>query len=206
VNLKVREITLCSMCFPEERESLKAVPLGGLYITSYLGENGINVDFRDYQLAEVEDIFDLDEMTEFCYAGSKDVIAFSCWENLLPYVVLIAERIKRRDKNKIIVLGGQGPTGVAKELLEAFPFIDFIVMGEGEITAFELFDALLEGRDPTDILGIAYRKGDEIIINPPRPFIKDLDTVPFPAYYKIDLDKYQRIHVITSRGCPYRCS
>ena len=94
--------------------------------------------------------------------------------------------------------------------------MDVIIRGEGEKTIVELMKALQEGPDLMDqVLGITYRKGNCIKSNPTRPPILGLDSLPFPAFNLLPMEKY-RLHppfgrrtpampIITSRGCPYRC-
>jgi anaerobic magnesium-protoporphyrin IX monomethyl ester cyclase len=86
------------------------------------------------------------------------------------------------------VLGGVGPSPVARELIAAFPFIDAVVEGEGEIN---IVNILMGDTTPT----------------PPPRIVDDLDGLPLPAYELVDFDLYDASpSIITSRGCPYRCT
>ncbi len=89
-------------------------------------------------------------------------------------------------------------------------------MREGEITLFKLLETLENNGSPDDLLGIVYRRNGNVIINPPRPYIKDLDSLPLAARYLLsDIKKYVPplgsysktpvVSLITSRGCPYEC-
>ena len=101
-----------------------------------------------------------------------------------------------------------------RRLLERFPHIDYLCPGEGEATLAEL----AAGEDPARIDGLIWKSGDEIVVNPPRAPLPDLDALPFPAYeklagfprgYNLPLFSYIRFPgatMITSRGCPYQCS
>jgi radical SAM superfamily enzyme YgiQ (UPF0313 family) len=91
------------------------------------------------------------------------------------------------------------------------------VRHEGEVTLAELLERLEGGRDPGDLPGLVHRRDGEIKVNPPRPYIQDLDSLPLPAFDLIeDFDVYAPplFHykerpvgsVITSRGCPYECT
>jgi len=107
------------------------------------------------------------------------------------------------------VLGGYHPTAIPDELL-SHPQVDIIVRGEGELTMKEL----VQKGSPEGVLGISYKKGKQIIHNPDRPPIRDLDSLPFPARhlrrhkYKDHMNSNGReFDVITmSRGCWGRCS
>lgn len=197
------DMTLVSMSLPEE-EGLKALPLGPLYILRVLKRHGIKVDFRDYQFTDVETSDNINNVIQVCSNNSADIVAFSCWDNLLPHVVLAAKHIKESYPEKIIILGGLGPTGVADKLLRVFPFIDIVVRGEGEETIRELIDNGLNN-NLSKIKGISYRCNSKVMRNPQRELIENLDSIDFPAYEEINLQRYDHIHITTSRGCPYNC-
>ncbi len=106
------------------------------------------------------------------------------------------------------VLGGYHPTAIPDEML-SHPYVDFVVRGEGEITMRNL----VEKGDGKGVNGISYRDGDEIVHNPDREPIKDLDILPFPARhlrrhkYHVTLRRDREHDVLTaSRGCWGRCS
>ena len=107
------------------------------------------------------------------------------------------------------VLGGYHPTAIPEELLLQ-SYVDIIVRGEGELTMKEL----VQRGSPEGVLGLSYKKGGQIIHNPDRPLIEDLDSLPFPARhlrrikYRNHMDtKNIEYDVITmSRGCWGRCS
>jgi len=107
------------------------------------------------------------------------------------------------------VLGGYHPTAIPDELL-SHPQVDIIVRGEGELTMKEL----VQKGSPEGVLGVSFKKGKQIIHNPDRPLIRDLDSLPFPArHLRRQKDKSRmksngrEFDVITmSRGCWGRCS
>jgi radical SAM superfamily enzyme YgiQ (UPF0313 family) len=81
---------------------------------------------------------------------------------------------------------------------------DYVVYGEGE----QPFTDLCNKVDPKEINGLIWRNGDEIVTNPPMATNKDLDSLPLPKYDLFELDKMmeKRIPIVSSRGCPYRCT
>jgi radical SAM superfamily enzyme YgiQ (UPF0313 family) len=105
------------------------------------------------------------------------------------------------------VFGGCGVQAAVKEILERFPFIDFIFQGEAEYT---FPDFLRRRADPAawwQIPGLAFRNNGSIVLNPPPPHFKDLDALPHPAYDLVDFAAYRSyVGVLTSRGCPFSCS
>jgi anaerobic magnesium-protoporphyrin IX monomethyl ester cyclase len=185
-------------------------PLGLLYLISELERLNYRIDFVDYQifprLNPQEDPFNLDRA--LAYIGeTAPVIGFSCMANLLPFTLLVAERLKRRHPEKKILLGGVGPFGVESLILEKFPWIDFVVRGEAESTLPRLLDALPDSERISRVPGIFYRKHDGSICRTGQaPRIRNLDILPLPAYHRLDMSCYDAFGIVTSRGCPYECS
>jgi anaerobic magnesium-protoporphyrin IX monomethyl ester cyclase len=190
----------------EDRVDREAhVPLGLLYLVSVLEEQGYRVDLRDYQLLTGNNLFDVENTLAFL-EGSAPVVGFGCMANLLPYTLLVAQALKARDPEKIVVLGGTGPTAVEQAILREFNAVDVIVRGEGEQTIVDLMNALGDGHDLRAVPGISFRSNGSVVENRPRPRINDLDALPWPAYHRLDMAAYQGCGVVTSRGCPYRCT
>lgn len=112
------------------------------------------------------------------------------------------------------ITGGLGISSMPKELLTLAPQLDFILMGEAEPTLVELLDELKREKPQLNqVLGLAYRNDTEIVLNPPRPLLPDLNELPIPAYDLFPMDKYvgfSRIEnyneVLTSRGCEGACN
>lgn len=119
--------------------------------------------------------------------------------------------IRRHRPDAKIVLLGPGPTHFIKRCLPD-PNV-YIVRGEPEETVRELIAAFAEGRTPEGIKGVSWLCDGKIVNNPPRPLIKDLDALPFPArhllgdavYHNPKLKCGPYTTMITSRNCPYQC-
>ncbi len=91
-------------------------------------------------------------------------------------------------------------------------------MGEGELTVVELMKAVAGDMEFADVQGIAYFDGEKTVINKRRPLIKDVDSIPFPAYKLFPVEYYRLLRkphagyndfvmsVLSGRGCPYRCT
>ncbi|MGA2515515.1 MAG: radical SAM protein [Thermodesulfobacteriota bacterium] len=146
--------------------------------------------------------------------GSKaDVFGIS--SSFTPYhgeALEIARIIKRWDRKKAIVMGGAHVSCDPEGVLQS-PFVDYVILGEGEGRFPVLLEQIRKGKveDIGKIDGIGYRINGEIQINPPQTFIKDLDSVPHPARELLDLDRYRMRRkrstmIITSRGCPHGCA
>lgn len=111
-----------------------------------------------------------------------------------------------------VILGGPEPATYAEEYLARGA--DVIVVGEGELTMAELLSSELT--DLSAVAGIIFRRDDGTVVhNPPRPYIKDLDALPFPDRDAIDMDRYVQVwrthhgmgsvSLICARGCPFHC-
>jgi len=95
---------------------------------------------------------------------------------------------------------------------------DAVCIGEGEETIVELIKALAEKQPLGNVLGIAYRDGASIVINDRRPLIKDIDTIPFPAYELFPVHIYRLLRmpncsstdfvmpILAGRGCTFKCN
>jgi len=121
-----------------------------------------------------------------------------------------------------IVIGGIHATIFAKEILESYEYIDYVIVGEGEYSFLKLLKCIKCGNSVDDIDGLAFRQADKIKVNPKLHFIKDLNKLPATDFDLIDLTQYQfdtsqwyspkgltigqPFPIITSRSCPNRCS
>jgi len=122
----------------------------------------------------------------------------------------VCARIKQLCPNTIVIGGGVHSTTLPRETLEKSQF-DIAVIGEGEKTIVEL----VSGKKLEEINGIAYKRDGQVVINPPRPLIENLDDLSFPAWHLYDIPKYFSSYlnsrknpvgpIETSRGCPFGC-
>jgi anaerobic magnesium-protoporphyrin IX monomethyl ester cyclase len=107
---------------------------------------------------------------------------------------------------------GSHVTPMAVETLKNFPSLDVVIRLEPEYTLRELVKTLDEGKTLHGVQGTVFRADNEIVVNPDRPFIPDLDDLPMPLYHKLPLQKYRipmikgpYCFVVTSRGCTAGC-
>ncbi|MBN2055915.1 cobalamin-dependent protein [bacterium] len=117
----------------------------------------------------------------------------------------------------IVVAGGPHVSLADEDTLTHITSLDAVVCGEGEYTIVELLQAVREGEPLTSVRGITVRRDGEIHRTDPQEFIKDLDSLPFPARHLYGLDRYNFIldvpdkgrrrfvNLMTSRGCPFDC-
>lgn len=187
-------------------------PLGLLCIAAYLEKHGHRVFVHDCLGPEAP--ADNNANAQIITALSPDLIGFSVTTSAFPDGYDLAMRIKKQMPPVKIVFGGVHVSSMGEILLRDYPGIDYLCMGEGEGVMLDL----AEGVSVDKIDGLIYRQDARAISNRMRENIKDLDTLPFPAYeklsgfpkkYRLPLFSYiftPGATMITSRGCPYQCS
>jgi anaerobic magnesium-protoporphyrin IX monomethyl ester cyclase len=129
-----------------------------------------------------------------------DVYGLSCWTANRRGVALVAREIKRLQPTAHVVVGGPHATPLARQMLAHHAEIDTVSIGESELTFLEILDRLRVGKDTAGIPGTAYRVGARVEIAPERSAIEDLDALASPHDY------FDTHIVMTSRGCPWRCT
>ncbi|MCL6451711.1 MAG: cobalamin-dependent protein [Acetobacteraceae bacterium] len=140
-----------------------------------------------------------------------DVVGFSTYVWNAGLVLEAARRLKALAPGAAVVLGGPEVAGWSRELLSAHPSVDFVVAGEGELTLAELLACLQkagEGDGYAGVRGLAYRSGGGPAVNPPRPLIEDLGSLPSPFLAGVlDVDRVgpYLFALETYRGCPFGC-
>lgn len=126
------------------------------------------------------------------------------------------KRIKAILPQTVTVAGGLMYTAIPKELMAQQPELDFVIVGvfgDNEYTLWELLDELNKpAPNFAGVRGLTWRRGGEIVLNPARPVIQNLDELPMPAYDLFPMDKYYGYSVlanyneaVTSRGCEGAC-
>lgn len=188
-------------------------PLGILSIAAWLEKHGIDVEIIDgYASRESHEV-----MVAKIIASGCSAVGFSCTTSSFPETNRIAAMLKEKAPDIVTILGGAHACTIGAALLDSYPALDYLVIGEGENSMLEL---VRSGFGMVkNIPGIAYRGDDGAgVCSGQRELIKDLDTLPFPAYhllpnfprlYKLPLFSYPKspnTSIISSRGCPYSCS
>ncbi len=208
---------------PLKRQSYYEFPLGMAYVSSCLDRAGHSVT-----------VINLNQGGEECYERLAKVAA-----SLQPKLVLtgglsahyqqircLVSVVRESSPESLVVVGG-GIVTASPKLMFDFLNPDFIILGEGELTAVELADQLL-GRIPIELNavdGIGYRKEDgTFFLTNTRPPIMNLDSLPFPDLEGFGIEEYLSLQqpndnlylyisdhprfypIISSRGCPYDCT
>lgn len=139
------------------------------------------------------------------YKEKADVVAFSCYIWNISMISHIIRELKKVQPKVQIWLGGPEVSYDAEACLRKETLLSGIMVGEGEQTFLELMEYFVEGkRGLGSIAGLAFRKGEEIIVTGNRPPLS-MDEIPFPY---MDMERFRNkiIYYETSRGCPFSCS
>ena len=178
---------------------------GLMSISAVLKANG----FPDVKLIHLTKKLEIERWRQELLEYDPALIGFylpSCQTGLVRK--LLAE-IPRREA--FTVCGGPHPTCFPESVGE-LAGLDAMCVGEGEYVMLELAQALQHDRDPTGIAGLWVRHNGDIVRNDARPFIADLDELPyedrdlFDTQQSIDAYGLAQMRVLASRGCPYQCT
>jgi anaerobic magnesium-protoporphyrin IX monomethyl ester cyclase len=188
------------LIFPNKNKKDRTVHLGLGYLASYARKDHTDLEFRllDTRISGNKE-------TEVFFDTRFDMIGITVLSPVFHEAVAIANRIKVLHPGTVICVGGPYVTTMKEEILEVASF-DYAVYGEGEKTFSEFISYLKSSKSIEEINGLIYRKKSQVILNPPREFISDLDEIPMPAYDLFQMNRYPMHRIASSRGCPFRCS
>ena len=186
-------------------------PLGIAYLAAVLEKAHHQIKLIDAAALQ----YDKDDIIKETRSFGPDLVGITATTASFTKALDVAKEIKA-ERGPKVVLGGPHVTALPEESIRNSCF-DIGVIGEGELTLVELVARLESDQDLRDVKGIIYRRGNDVYRNSARPYIVDLDSLPFPARNLLPpLDVYRptpSAHrsvpqgtMITSRGCPYNCT
>lgn len=191
-----------------------APPLGLCSLASVVREKGYKTDIIDAAVLN----YGLSDVVKKIVNLSPKYIGITASTVAIDRAGKLAARLKKAKKDLIIIIGGPHVTALPKETLLDYPAFDFGVIGEGEKVLVELLSTLESDRNPGLIRGVVFRQGKKVVVTKRRAFIKNLNTLPIPAwdllpslkrYYRSSAQSFNRLpstSLVTSRGCPYQCT
>ncbi len=194
----------------------KCQPLGIMYLAAYIRRE-LNADVKIIDLAIER--YRPREIAAMARSQNFQAVGISALIGDGRQALNLSRAIKAESHTTPIIMGGPFAASYKREFLE-FDSIDVIVCSEGEQTFAKLLPVLVEGDKAAlhNVRGIAFKDGGEFVQTKERPFISDLDTLPFPAWDLIPVEKYSRyvnyghppragnyMSMFTSRACPYNC-
>ncbi len=180
------------------------VPLGLAYLAANLPEHDVKI------IDCLTENFNLAELERKIRLYGPDVVGLTATTPAIYNAYEVARMVKRILPDCKVVIGGPHVTFTAGGTLRECEGIDIVVRGESELTLHQLIQAWDKGLPINKIAGLTFRSNGVITQTPDRPFIQNLDTLPFPAWEKLPMEKYKfngkRFGMImTSRGCPFDC-
>ncbi|MFO8057839.1 MAG: radical SAM protein [bacterium] len=199
------------------------VSIGVRYLQSVLDDAGYECDLVLFRVKRVpvgtwpsEREYEL--LKEVLEERRPDVLGVSFRSFAMPIAERIS-RVARESVDPLVVWGGTHPTLAPEDCLE---HADLVCMGEGEGALLDLAEALASGSSYEDIRNLCFKKNGELIKNPLRPLIQDLDSIPYPRLgnerkFTIEQGKLEErdvylgasspvsYFIIGCRGCPFNC-
>ncbi len=190
-------------------------PLGLLYLAAALDRTRHQVRVLDCQAEYLK----YRELAEEVRTFAPDVAGIHTMTLTLPDVLRTAVTVKEACPSVPVVLGGPHTIFYQDETLTHSSF-DILVRGEGEKTFTELLNRLEAGdgtmskADLSSVPGLSYKKSGSVVKTPDRDLQTNLDSIPFPAREMTPVENYYSVlartrpitTMITSRGCPYKCT
>ncbi|MDD2890368.1 MAG: radical SAM protein [bacterium] len=192
-------------------------PMWIAYATGILEQNGYNVKLIDAPA----NLLGINDVLKIAQSFKPSLIVLDTSTPSIYNDVKIGDTLKETFPDSIIVLVGPHVSATAEETLKLSTKIDIICHGEYDYTLKDIADAIQNNTHKklyeafNEIAGISFQKNGNIIHTPHRPFIEDLDKLPFvSSVYKKHLDytqyfyahsQYPIVTIIGGRGCPHRC-
>lgn len=187
-------------------------PLSLAYLSAFLKSKGHKVRVFDLQVPAQRQLWQQD-LLEF----DPGVVGVTAMTPGIVNATKVGSICKEILPKATLVLGGCHVTFLPDETMQRYDIYDVGVLGEGEITLYELVKAIESGNKLGEVRGLIVRNGSELFTTGPRNRILDLDSIPWP-HEQYDLDYYlwyggysnvwthKCASAIVSRGCPFRCS
>ncbi len=218
-------------------------PLGLSYVASYLRFKGYNPQLYDFNAKLYNSVTDedrklwdisiisslpfqeivkiikdrfskqIDELVEVISQRPEPIIGFSVTYLSVQIAAYIAEKIKEKQKNKLIVFGGPGCFWEYDRVTIKPSIVDIFVIGEGEIPFYEVVDNFYKGIDVRKVSGTVFYRNGKMLGNPYQRPVLNLDEIPFPTFQDLDLLDYnfgkkesRTLPILMSRGCISKCT
>jgi anaerobic magnesium-protoporphyrin IX monomethyl ester cyclase len=191
-------------------------PLGLAYIASALRNAGFHVEIYNQDVNHYPE----SHLTDYLNHNRFDMVGIGVIGGYYQYgkLLKISEAIARSvNRPEYYVLGGHGPSPEPEYFLNKTG-ADIVVIGEGEETIVDLVKSISNKESLVNVLGIAYRNSGEVVVNPRRELLQDIDGIPWPAYDLFPIEYYRLIRfphaansdfcmpMLSARGCPFSCN
>jgi len=198
------------LLIPAKRDFARFIPLGVAYLAAFLEKEG-------YEVKVYDELPHSELLGKVLQDFKPEAVGISCMTAAYEKAKTLAKEVKNYDSQMPVIFGGIHPTSAPEETLKD-DFVDFVIVGEGELTMAELLKEIKASKDFSRIKGLAFKKDGKVVVNERRPLIQDLDSLPLPARHLFDMDYYTQrwnwprghwlktANLMSSRGCPYSCT
>jgi radical SAM superfamily enzyme YgiQ (UPF0313 family) len=181
-------------------------PLGLGYLAAVLEKNQYKIDVIDCQALR----FTYEEFKGEISKRQPNIVGITSTTLTYKSGLQIAKIAKEVCPNCLTLLGGSHVSFWDDKALQECPSLDIVVRKEGENTLLELVQRLEAGKSYHDVIGTTCRKDGKTVRNPDRPYIENLDDLPFPAHHLWPIERLRKhgtviFPLVTSRGCVYWC-
>ena len=199
-------ITLVNPPYPTKPyQHMPFPPLGLGYLAAVLEKNQYPVAVIDCQALNLTH----EEFRSEISKSQPNIVGVTSTTRTYKSALKILEISKQVHPNCLTIFGGPHVTFWDENALRECPSLDIVVRKEGENTMLELVQRVDAGKDYSKVLGTTCRKDGKILKNPDRPYIENLDGLPFPARHLWPIEEMRKIedvfYLTTSRGCVYWC-
>lgn len=190
-------------------------PLGLGSLAAVLRKEGFEVKILDCEALKLN----VRQASTQILSFQPDYVGITAVTMAIHSAAELAAVLKQQRLRAPLILGGVHLSALPEETMRLFPQFDIGVIGEGEVTIINLLKALNNHKSLKGIRGIIYKeKNGKVVKNAPQLLIKNLDTLPFPAwdlfpdfqkYYQPPVFWFKKLpctSIITARGCPGRCT
>ncbi|MBZ4418398.1 B12-binding domain-containing radical SAM protein [Myxococcus sp. RHSTA-1-4] len=199
-------------------------PIGLQYLAAYIKQHlpeVASVKVMSLPLALLEQKrHPLEVVLEELRGQRYDMLGIRSLTSGRDFMEILSGAVKKEFPELPIIAGGPYASDSAALILKDHPGVDYTASQEGEEVLKQFIEARLLGRGEVEkVRGLGYRKGEQAVINPPMAWIDDVDTIPFPDYQHVHLDRFAKVEnpmriangetwtsLFTQRGCPYRCT
>jgi radical SAM superfamily enzyme YgiQ (UPF0313 family) len=175
------------------------------YLAAVLEKNQYQVDVIDCQVLKLS----LEDFRSEISKRQPNIVGVTSSTLSYKTALKLIKIAKEACPNCITVAGGPHVTFWDDKALQECPELDIVVRKEGENTLLELVQRIEAGKSYADVVGTTCRKDGKIVKNPDRPYIEDLDSLPFPARHLWPMERFREyediLYLETSRGCVYWC-
>lgn len=190
-------------------------PQANAYLAATLLKHNHEVEIYSQDIHHYPD----EHLTEYLNNNKFDMVGLSFIGGYYEYkkALKISEAINNSTQRPFYVIGGFGPSPDPDYFLKKTG-AEVVVMGEGEVTIIDLINHIGEARELDSVLGIAFTKNGKTKINPSRPLIEDVDSIPMPAYHLFNIEHYRLLRepncektdfvmpILSGRGCTFTCN